>query len=494
MGDTWQFSDGDKVHAFFLQWRDFDDINDAESGSIGHLVSKNMLDWEELPHALLKGESGSFDELDLWTGSCIKRDGKYYLFYTSRNTVNSNANAISLATSDDGVNFVKYEGNPVITPDKRYYCSNGSSTPLAVHSNLDSALVDCRDLQVIYDEKSGCYYGYVAMRRPANECTQTSVIALAKSYDLMNWEQLPPVYVPDKYHCVETPDVFEMDGKWYMICLTGNHYGQRNPTGDPNMTGCLTVYAVSDSPEGPFVDPEGDNVLLGSSQLSGICAKSVLHKGKRYLFYTQSNLSPNNDVRTLAYPKEIVTDGKGGLALKWFDGVSELYTSAEKPFTSENAIVNYGRWGSIVPVDFENGSVTLSPVSDWSLQAFNVNAGNFVLKTTVKTDGARGAGIVYGIDGETVYCSNRLALLDFEGNEVLFTKLRNFPRLNGRRVIFDKNEYELTLLVIDTAIEIYLDGKLVLHHQEDRLSGKIGFLAERGRVTFENPVLYRIGD
>ena len=83
-----------------------------------------------------------------------------------------------------------------------------------------------------------------------------------------------------------------------MLCLTGNHYGQRNTTGDPGMEGCLTIYAVSDSPVGPFTEPE-NNVLLGSSQLSGICAKTVLREGERYLFYTQAN----GEKRSLLLPQ-----------------------------------------------------------------------------------------------------------------------------------------------------------------------------------------------
>lgn len=492
MGDTWQCSDGKAVHTFFLQWRELDDRNDAESGSIGHAVSEDMISWHQLPHALVKGENGSYDDIDLWTGSCIIKDGKYYLFYTSRYHTDPSANAISLAISEDGVSFEKYEGNPIITPDGRYYCSKEDRTPLAVHGSTDFDILDCRDLQVVYVPDEDIYYGYIAMRRHADECTDTSVIALLKSRDLISWEQYPPCFTPDKYHCIETPDVFRLGDKWYMLCLTGNHYGQRNPTGDPNMTGCLTIYAVADSPAGPFVEPK-NNVLLGSSQLSGICAKSVLHRGKRYLFYTQSNISPNGDSRTLCYPKEIVSDGDGRLYLKWFDGLDSLVTKTEYPVRAENIIENKGKWGSIAPISLDGDALTLSPKNDWAIQPLNVSADNFILETTVVTDDVRGAGIVYGIEGDNVFSSNRLVLLDYEGGEAVFTKLRNFPKYNGRRFCFDKREYKLKLAVIDTAVEVYIDDLLVLHHQEDRSSGRLAFFAEGGSVTFKNTVLKRIG-
>lgn len=78
--------------------------------------------------------------------------------------------------------------------------------------------------------------------------------------------------------------------------------------------------------------------------------------------------------------------------------------------------------------------------------------------------------------------------------EAVFTKLRNFPKYNGRKFSFDKREYKLKLAVIDTATKVYIDDLLVIHHQEDRSSGKLAFFAERGSVTFKNTVLKRIGE
>lgn len=488
IGDTWQISDGNKVHTFFLQWKDFDDLSDRHSGSIGHAVSSDLLHWEQLPDALLPGEKGSYDDLDLWTGSSVFKDGKNYLFYTSRNAKNPDHNAISLAISEDMLVWEKHEKNPVLKPDPRYYHNENNISPLALHGNAGYSIVDCRDMCVVYDEERGCYWGFTALRRPDSECSRTSVIGLSRSYDLINWEQLPPCFCPNKYHCIETPDVFFLDGKWYMLCLSGNYYGQRNRTGDPNLEGTITVYAVSDKVEGPYTEIS-DNVLLGSKQINGICAKTVLYRGKRYLFSTQiCGHGSENEIRTLSFPKEVVTEN-GRLYLKWFDGIDSLFSENE-PLNSVNAIENTGKWGTLGVWDFDDGCISASAEDDWTLRAFDIISDDFIFECELLNCGASSAGVAFGIEGNDVFSDNRLILLDFEENEVVYSKVRRFTKENARRVRFP-DEFALKILRIGSETEVYIDNKLVLHHQDGKKCGKLGLFAECGTVKFKNAVLRR---
>lgn len=490
VGDTWHYSDGHSVHAFFMQGSG-DNPDDLLDGSLGHVISEDMLQWRSLPAALERGIKGSYDEAQLWTGCTIRKDDTLYLFYTSRCEAEEYANTISVATSKDGITWEKYEGNPIIRPDPRYYYTYNNRTKLAVHSNNEWKIMDCRDLCVVYDEEKKHYWDYFAVRSPADECTQTSVIALAKSEDLLHWEQLPPCFCPDKYHCIETPDVFKMGNKWYMLCLSGNHYGQRNRTGDPNMFGRITIYGEADTPEGPYRECRADNIVVGSMVASGHCAKTVLHQGKRYLFYTQ-NLCDGvrNKEFAMSPPKVVETDGNGKLLCKWYEGLKNYYMDGGIALTEDKAISNTGRWGSICPWVFNGDTVTAAPKTDWALQMFDIHADNFVLETTISRKNALSAGVIFDVDGDSIYGNNKIALLDFVENEVWLTQARHFPKHNARRFCFDGDTFLLKVLASRKLIEIYVNDTFVVHHMLDRKGGKIGLFAETGIVSFTNSRVY----
>ena len=77
----------------------------------GHAVSENLLDWEELDIALCPDEPYENDG-GCFSGSAIEKDGRLYLFYTS--VSHELGQTQSVAFSDDGITFTKYENNPVI--------------------------------------------------------------------------------------------------------------------------------------------------------------------------------------------------------------------------------------------------------------------------------------------------------------------------------------------------------------------------------------------
>jgi hypothetical protein len=80
-------------------------------------------DWKNLETVLMNGTSGSWDyRLHGQISPCavIKQNGTYFLYYIGADGNRSNDGgprhrAIGVATSNNGINFTKYSGNPILT-------------------------------------------------------------------------------------------------------------------------------------------------------------------------------------------------------------------------------------------------------------------------------------------------------------------------------------------------------------------------------------------
>lgn len=75
----------------------------------GHARTKDFLEYEELPVALFPDMP--YDKDGCWSGTAIVKDETLYLFYAS---IHDGIQSVSVAYSDDGINFTKYKNNPVI--------------------------------------------------------------------------------------------------------------------------------------------------------------------------------------------------------------------------------------------------------------------------------------------------------------------------------------------------------------------------------------------
>ena len=157
----------------------------------------------------------------------------------------------------------------MLIADGRWYTTAESPGP--------NGVVDCRDLMVVKHPSRPGWFGVFATRlapgtrtgrrRQTTSCPAVRCSAGAYSEDLVHWEQTGPVFRSDRdaYSIVEMPDLFELDGRWYLTFLEDNAYGNRDVLGEPELS-CGTRYAVSDRIEGPYAEP-ADNILLASRGL-----------------------------------------------------------------------------------------------------------------------------------------------------------------------------------------------------------------------------------
>jgi len=153
----------------------------------GHAVSNDLVHWTQKPIALYpdmpyENEGGCF------SGSAIEKDGKLYLFYTS--VSKEMGQTQSIAISEDGVHFEKYEKNPIL------HCPTDGEN-------------DFRDPKVT---KIGDKYHMVV----GSGKNGLGKILHYVSGDLLSWEYLGVFHTDDRSTALECPDFFPLDGKYVL--------------------------------------------------------------------------------------------------------------------------------------------------------------------------------------------------------------------------------------------------------------------------------------
>lgn len=167
----------------------------------GHVRSKDLVHWENLPVALVPGDPE--DSGGCFSGSAIVKNGRLYLIYTGHNYYDDgdqdhfweNQN---VAYSDDGIRFSKYDHNPVITVP-------------------DDNSQDFRDPKVW--QHDGEYYLVLGSREKASNRAR---ILLYQSSDLLKWHYRGPISearsIALEGSMWECPDLFRLNGQDIVTC------------------------------------------------------------------------------------------------------------------------------------------------------------------------------------------------------------------------------------------------------------------------------------
>lgn len=189
----------------------------------GHAVSKDMLKWTYLPVAIAPDQPYD-DKEGCFSGSAIElADGRQLLLYTGVGAGKRLPDGMyeDLQTQcvavGDGVNYVKYDGNPVIT---------AASLPEG------SSSVHFRDPKIY---KSGDGYRAVMANLGPDKSGQ---IALYESRDGFAWDFVSIVAKNrDRFGTMwECPDLFELDGHAVLLVspqdmlADGHHFHSGNGT------------------------------------------------------------------------------------------------------------------------------------------------------------------------------------------------------------------------------------------------------------------------
>ena len=212
--DFWLIFEPPDYHLFYLQASR--SLADSElrhnAARVGHAVSTDLRQWHDKGEVLAPGKSGEWDDLSVWTGSVTKHDGAYCMLYTARSWADQGAiQRIGLARSDDLSHWEKHPDNPIMQADARFYEKFGTS---------DFPWESWRDPYLFYDEITRQHFAFITARASEGALDERGCVAAAKSSDLVRWEILPPFCLPGKFTEMEVPQIFEHEGRFYLLFST----------------------------------------------------------------------------------------------------------------------------------------------------------------------------------------------------------------------------------------------------------------------------------
>lgn len=185
----------------------------------GHARSKDLVHWETLPVALAPDEH----EDGCFSGSAVVHDGKLWLIYTGHHLTKPDDSEEfyqdqNIAWSEDGINFHKYEGNPVLR---------------APEGNTKHF----RDPKVWQE---GDTFYMVLGSQGSDELGRA---LLYKSQNLKQWEPVSvldkAVSLKDEGYMWECPDFFHLDGRDILLMSPQGLEPQGDCFRNLNQTGYL---------------------------------------------------------------------------------------------------------------------------------------------------------------------------------------------------------------------------------------------------------------
>ena len=183
--------------------------------NIGHATTIDFVHWELLPPLLAPG---TWDSKALWAPYVIPlTTGGWAMYYTGVNLLN--AQQSGLATSTSLFNWSKWP-DPVYHPDPVWaeWTEDGFS-----HGRDPHVLV--------YD---GHYYMFVTAKTKNNR----GAIACAVSDNLVDWQDIGPIYVHDSWHVLESVFILQRpNGKWHMFFTEETVNGTSHMYSDSLLTG-----------------------------------------------------------------------------------------------------------------------------------------------------------------------------------------------------------------------------------------------------------------
>lgn len=259
--DFWIIRDQGTYHAFFLYASRA--LRDPElrhrRASIGHAVSTDLVHWERVADALVRGDLGDFDQTATWTGSVVRGDdARWYLFYTGATFTDEGQiiQRIGLATSEDLYTWHRYDRKPLVSADSRWYET--------MNDDPGQREEHWRDPWVFKDPDGHGWHMLITAQANTGPEGDRGVIGHARSDDLITWAVQPPLTLAGNgFGPLEVLQVEVVDGRPVLIfsCATMHLPQSRVRSGVVGGVWAVAIPSLS----GPY--PVRDAIRIGDPSL-----------------------------------------------------------------------------------------------------------------------------------------------------------------------------------------------------------------------------------
>lgn len=303
--DFWFARKGDEWHIFFLRAPRslLDPDLRHRNATIGHARSTDLQTWELLPDPFRLGKVGEWDDLALWTGSCVWSGEDWWMFYTGVSTADEGRiQRIGAATSSDLLVWEKVTDNPLIAADPRWY---EIYDPNVWYEEA------WRDPYVFVDPHRDGFHMFVTARTADGLPDRRGAIGHSTSPDLFTWTIRPPVAAPRMFGHMEVPQHVRIDDRHYALFCAPKEMQPAVPA-DEAWTG--TGYLIADELLGPYVS--GPTPFVAADDMgTSYAGKIVALDDGQLLFIATFHESPDGDyIGTISDPVPVVVGEDGAPA------------------------------------------------------------------------------------------------------------------------------------------------------------------------------------
>jgi len=480
--DTWVLIERGEIHLFFLAEKPDDALNNRV---FGHAVSRDWLEWETLEPIDPKGSGDDWDAGTPGTGHVFKYDdGRYYLAYTGRRWVGKNLlEDIGLMVSDDLRVWEKTAGNPI------WPCA--TAPPYERQDKVPRAA--WRDPFVVQNP-AGEWEAFCAARLDRGAVASRGCVARARLKSATLWQTVEPLRQEGNYTVMEVPEIFALDGRYWLLFSTGGTWlGQAlNAAGRERV--CGTFYLLADEWNGPYREPAGGNLLIGSGggRFQGYVGRAVRYDGEMLLYHHY-----HNDLRSFALPKVLASAGER-LYLQPWQGINRLRLHP-LPVRGWRELP-VGHAGLALPGEWEFGRGRISGTVGvgGSVAMADAGSSDLDISLAMALTTATAAGVIVGMHER----GGIALVLDAELGQVRMTHFAGMgaygpmldvpldrialPLAHGRK-------YALRILKRGRFCEAYVDGEMRFSVATG-FAGKagLGLLVQNGGAQFEITETYAL--